>query len=112
MTSSFTPSKNFELPQNNSYVDDWDVPNNANFTAIDTAFGGHTNLNATSLSGIVTLTSTQYQPPIIIITGTLSADVNYQLPSGVGGVWSIFNNTTGPHTVTFSSAGRGAVEAH
>lgn len=110
MTSSFTPNKNLELPAHNDYVDDWDVPNNADFTAIDTALGGHTNLNATSLSGVVTLTSTQYTPPIILITGTLSADVNYQLPSGVGGVWSIFNNTTGAHNVTFSSAGGGSVE--
>lgn len=105
--STFTPNKNLELPANNADVNTWDVPMNADFTAIDKAFGGITNINAVGASGTVTLTATQYTPPIISIGGALTANVNYQFPSGVGGVWVIGNGTSGANTVTFSSGGGG-----
>lgn len=107
MTSSFTPNKSLELPANGDDVNIWDGPVNADFTATDTCFGGVTNLNVVSASGTVALTLTQYRPPIIIISGALTANVTYQLPSGVGGVWAVFNNTTGNFAVIMSSAGGG-----
>jgi hypothetical protein len=124
MTSTYTTNKSIERPANNDYVNTWDLPVNADFTTIDTALGGNQILNPTGLSGVVTLTTstsgvapftttTQWQAPNLIIgaslTGvaTLTANVNYRLPSGVGGVWTIYNNTTGAFTVTFSSAGGG-----
>ncbi len=107
MVSTFTTNKSLEQPANGDDVDTWDVPVNANSSAIDAAFGGTTALNATAASGVVTLTTTQYRPPFITITGALTSAVNYQVPSGVGGEWSISNATTGAFAITFSSAGGG-----
>lgn len=107
MASTFTTNKLLEKPGNGDYVNTWDVPVNEDWDFIDNAFGGTTNINAVGASGTITLTTSQFRPPNIIIAGLLTANVNYQLPSTVGGVWSIYNNTTGNFTVTFSSAGGG-----
>jgi hypothetical protein len=106
-----TNSKSFLLPTYNEYVTDptgWTNPVNLNWTDIDDAFGGVTNINAVAASGTIALTLTQYRPPNIIISGALSNDVNYQLPTGVGGIWSVHNNTSGAHTITISSGGGGS----
>ncbi len=108
MTSTYTTNKSLEKPANNDYVDTWQIPVNGDWDIIDRCFGGVTNINVVAVSGTVTLTSTQYQAPIIILTGLLTANVNYQLPSGIGGYWSVYNNTTGSFSVTISSAGGGS----
>lgn len=102
-----TPNKGLTLPANGSDVDTWDAPMNANFTAIDTALGGITVVTVTGASGTVVLTSTQYTPPVLYFSGTLSASVIYQVPSGVGGVWVAVNGTSGAFTLTISSGGGG-----
>ena len=107
MPSSFTTNKLLEKPAFNSYVDDWNTPVNADMDDIDTAFGGTTLLNATAQSGVVNLDISEYRPPIIAVSGLLTSSVNYQLPSGKGGVWTVYNNTTGAFSITFSSAGGG-----
>lgn len=111
MTSTFSPNKSLELPASGDYVNTWATPVNADWTAIDTSFGGLTSINVVSASGTIVLSVDQYRPPNIVISGLLTANVNYQLPSGVGGTWSIFNNTTGAFSVTFSSAGGGTAVA-
>jgi len=125
MVSTYTTNKKIEQPANNDYVGNWNLPVNADWSTIDTCFGGYQVLNPTGLSGVVVLTSStsgtqpytttaQWQAPNIVIgtslsgVATLTANVNYQLPSGIGGIWSIYNNTTGAFTVTFSSAGGGS----
>lgn len=105
--STFTTNKGIEQPTSGSYNNTWDVPVNADWGIIDNAFGGTTNLNATGASGTNTLALAQYQPPNIVITGTLSANVVYSIPSGVGGLWTIYNNTSGAYTVAFASGGGG-----
>lgn len=107
MTSSYTTNKNIEKPSNGSFVNTWDVPVNTDWDAIDASLGGTTTLNAVGASGIVALSVSQYRPPTIIVTGALTANVNYQLPAGVGGQWVVFNNTTGAFTITISSASVG-----
>ena len=107
MPSTFTTNKLLEKPAYNSYVDDWNTPVNGDMDDIDTAFGGTTLLNATSASGIVVLSIGEYRPPIIGVTGLLTDNVNYQFPSGKGGIWTVLNNTTGAFSVTFSSGGAG-----
>lgn len=104
---SFTSNLTLEKPANNSNVNVWDVPVNSNSDILDAFAGGHTSLSATAASGVVALTATQYRPRIILVTGVLTAAVNYQLPSGVGGTWAVFNNTTGAFALTWSSAGGG-----
>jgi hypothetical protein len=109
MTSTFTTNKSIEKPANGDYVNDWNVPVNADWDIIDKAFGGITTLNVTGQSSTpVTLTSTQYIPLILNITGTLTANVTYTIPSGIGGQWIAANNTTGAYTVTISSGGAGS----
>ena len=108
MVSSYTPNKYIEKPANGDYNNTWSTPVNNDWDVIDTAFGGTTTINAVGASGTVTLTVSQYRPPIIAITGALTANVNYQLPAGVGGFWHIFNNTSGAFSVLLSSAGGGS----
>ena len=108
MVSSYTPNKYLEKPANNDYIDDWNVPNNGDWDVVDQAFGGSTSLSVTGVSATpVTLTTTQYRSLILNISGTLTANVTYQLPSGVGGQWVVNDTTTGAFTVTISSLGGG-----
>jgi hypothetical protein len=107
MASSFTTNKLIEKPASGDYVNTWAAPVNNDWDIIDTSFGGVTNLNATGLSGTTTLTISQYRPPIIKVTGTLTANVTYLIPAGVGGYWSVYNNTTGSYLLTFVSGGGG-----
>jgi hypothetical protein len=107
MTSSFTTNKNLELPGNGDYVDTWNVPVNGDMNIIDQAFGGVTSLNATS--GSATLTDTQYRSLILSISGAITSDVTYTIPSGVGGQWVVNNATTTSNAsrVIFASGGGG-----
>ena len=107
MASTYTTNKSIEKPANGDYVNTWNVPVNGDFDIIDASLGGTTTLNATGASGTVTLSSTQYRPPTIIVTGVLTASVTYRVPSGVGGQWIVFNNTSGAFNVTFDSGGAG-----
>lgn len=102
-----TPNKDLELPAHGSEIDTWDVPVNSNSTDIDTAFGGTASINATAASGTVALSAAQYVPRFIVVSGTLTAAVNYQFPAGVRGQWYVTNSTTGAFSLTFSSADGG-----
>jgi hypothetical protein len=102
---SFTGNKNLELPANGSYVGFWNVPMNGDMTIIDSALGGAANL--TTLSGAYTLTVDDYQPLILNLAGTLTANVTYTIPSGVGGQWIVNNQTDGAFTVTFTTGAVG-----
>lgn len=108
MVSTYTPNKVLEKPGNGDYVDTWNIPVNDDMDFIDQAFGGVTNLNATG--GSATLTDTEYRSLILNITGSLTGNVIYTIPSGVGGQWVIYNNTSGNYTVTFASGGGGNTE--
>ena len=108
MVSSYTTNKQIEKPANGDYNNTWSTPVNSDWDIIDKAFGGTTAINAVGASGTVTLTATQYQAPIVVITGSLTSNVNYQLPAGVGGFWYIFNNTSGAFSILFSSASGGS----
>src|ERR1700704_592512 len=105
MTSTFSTNKGLEEPASGDYVNAWATPVNSNWTAIDAALGGTTSIVVTGISApITTLTLTQYRPPNIEFTGTLGANLNYQIPTGVGGMWSINNATTGAFSLAFSIA--------
>ena len=108
MTSTYSTNKAIEEPANGDYVNTWSTPVNSNFNIIDKAFGGHLIINATGASGTTALTTAQYQNLYILFSGTLSANVNYQVPSGVGGQWVVYNGTSGAFTLTLSSGGGGS----
>jgi hypothetical protein len=115
--SSLTLNKKILKPAYNEFASEatgWSGPVNADFDIIDYSFGGTQVLIPTGIpSSTIDLTPSEYQPAIIVIgqtasiAGVLSGNLVYRFPSGVGGVWSVFNNTTGAFTVTFSSAGGG-----
>ena len=119
MASSYTTNKDFEKPGNGDYVDTWNVPVNGDLNVIDYALGYAISFNATAGSQTLgsydhttkVLATYSYVPLIINITGAISANVIYTIPSGVGGQWIIRNTTTdvtgGPWTVTFASGGGG-----
>jgi hypothetical protein len=105
MPSTFTTNKNIEKPANNSYVDDWDTPVNADWDIIDRAFGGTHTVSLTNTN--VTLTQDQCQNVHILLTGALTGNVTVNFPSGVSGFYIVDNVTTGTFTVTLASAGAG-----
>lgn len=108
MTSTFTPNLGLELPGNGDYNNTWNIPLNSDYAVIDTATGGNTTINVVGASGIIALTTTQYRNRVLIFLGVLTANVNYQVPTGVGGIWVIANATSGTFTLTISSGGGGA----
>lgn len=107
MVSTLTTNLSIEKPANGDYVDTWSTPVNSDWDILDTAFGGVTAINVTGASGTVGLTLTQYRPRILRFSGTLTSNVIYQVPSGVGGVWFMTNASTGAFTISITSAGGG-----
>lgn len=98
-----TTNKGLNQPALNAT--NWNTPLNDNFGYIDAALGGTTSINVTGVgTTAVTLTLTQYQSLILNFTGTLTANVTYQVPSGVGGQWIVANNATGAFTLTIRTA--------
>lgn len=108
MVSTFTTNKGLIKPANGDDIDTWDQPVNADWDITDKALGGSLVINVVAASGTIALTLTQYQNLTITFSGLLTSNVNYQIPSGVGGNFYFFNNTTGAFTVTISSAGAGS----
>ena len=67
--------------------------------------------SVTMTNANVTLTALQYNKPIIVISGTLSGNLNLIFPAMVG-KWIVINNTLGAYTVTCKTAsGTGVVAA-
>jgi len=87
----------------------WDVPLNANFGYIDQALGSTTSIPVAGVPATpVVLTDVQYRSMSIAFSGLLGNNVTYQIPSGVGGTWSVFNDTTGAFTVTIDNVAVGS----
>lgn len=103
-----TANKGLAEPANGSL--NWDVPLNTNFGIIDAALGSTTTIDVTGIGTTpVTLLPAQYQSLIIAFTGTLTANVTYQVPSGVGGQWIISNAAvslppSANYTITFRTS--------
>jgi hypothetical protein len=109
MPSTFTTNKNIEQPASGSYNNAWAAPVNADWTDIDNALAGTAVISVTGASGTNALVIAQYQPPNIEFTGTLTAAVVYALPATVGWLGTVYNNTSGAFTLTFSSSGGGSI---
>jgi len=104
--STFTPNKNIQMPASGSFNNDWDVPVNADWAIIDNAFGGNTLIDVTGVAaGTYALTLSEYTPINIQFTGTISGNLVYVLPAGVGGIWTVGNTTTGAFSLTFGISG-------
>jgi hypothetical protein len=106
--STFTPNKNIQEPASGSFNNAWATPVNANWSIIDEAFGGVTSIVVTGVSGTTVLTTTQYTPLILEFTGTATANLIYEIPSGVGGMWAISNTASGAFTITIRTGSSGS----
>lgn len=101
-----TTNKDLAQPVVNST--NWDVPLNANTGVIDAALGGNTTKNVTGVGTTpVVLTTSEYQKLILTLSGTLTANVTYHIPSGVGGQWVVRNATSGAFTLTIGNVAGG-----
>lgn len=108
--STFTPNKDLIEPANGSFNNIWDEPLALNWTSIDASFGGNTAINVTGVSaGTYALLLAQYQPPNIAFSGTIGGNLMYVLPAGVGGIWTVLNNTSGAFTLQIGVSGGSAV---
>ena len=85
----------------------WNVPLNSNFEIIDAALGKKIDISVTGITNTQTLSAAQYQNLILNFTGVLTANLIYQVPSGVGGQWIITSAATGAFTITFRTAAAG-----
>lgn len=84
--------------------DNWDVPLNANFAAIEKAFGN--SVDITTVSGNVPLTDGQPGYMCLRCVGALTGNLTLQVPNGTAGQWVVVNATTdaigGPWTVSIT----------
>lgn len=96
MADPTTTNRSLYVPTRGSDVGTWDVPVNANFTAIDTLFGGVTTIAVSSSN--VTLNTSQCQNAVIRLTGVLSANIDVIFPT-VAAIYTVENLTTGAYYV-------------
>lgn len=110
MASTFTTNKSIEKPASGDYNNAWAAPVNADWDDVDAALGGVAVINVTGVGGpTIALVIAQYRPPNIEFVGAMGADLTYDLPAGVGGVWSIRNATSGGHALSIGSVGGGSL---
>lgn len=105
MTSTYTSNKNIEKPANGDYPDTWNVPVNNDWDIIDKALGSAVTKTLSNVDVFLTISEAQNQQ--IVLTGSLTGNVNVVIPykylsstEAVGGTWVVYNNTTGSYTVT------------
>lgn len=105
MTSTFTTNKSLEKPAIGD--PNWGGPLNSDFGIIDKALGSVTTITLGGTTPVV-ITDVQYQNMGIVLSGTLSANIVCQIPSGIGGFWIVRTTATmGDYTITFANAGGG-----
>jgi hypothetical protein len=113
MASSYTGNKQIEKPANGDYPNTWNVPVNNDWDILDKALGSAVTKALTNLP--VNLTREEAQNQQIVLTGTLTGNVQIFLPlkilsasEAVGGSWIVYNNTSGSFTVTLFTAAPGS----
>ena len=117
MADPTTSNTLLAVPTRGSDVGTWDLPVNANSTAIDGYFGGVVTISASNVpitltapAGVVTPTAGPFQSQnkILKFTGTLTGNVQVTLP--LPGEYTIQNLTTGAFVLSFK-AGAGNIVA-
>lgn len=103
MPSTFSPNKILELQATGENDGTWGSKANANFSIIDKALGGRTNLDVSGNTD-VTLSAGQAQNIYHNLTGTLTGNINYIFPASAGGLYVIKNATSGAFTITVKIA--------
>ena len=110
MTDPVTSNYSLTLPTVGSDAGTWGgIQNNNTFSPIDAALGS--NLAITITNSNVSLTTTQFQNAIFVLTGTLTGSYSLIIPLSpnsatvaCGGRFVVVNNTTGAYTITVLTA--------
>ena len=116
MSTTYLPTKHLGYPAFGDSGASWTSAINASLANVDSAFGGLQTFSLGAASGTISVNANVYNgaypanvasyiPLSWTLTGTLTANVNLQIPASTGGLW-IVNNlcTMGSYTVTFSAA--------
>ena len=101
MSTSTTTNKGLTKVTVGTEVGTWGPYINSDMDIIDKALGGTVSYALSSSNQTVSSTDAQNQR--ILLTGTLTANINLVFPSGVGGDWVVTNSTAnsgGPWAVT------------
>jgi hypothetical protein len=101
MTTATTTNKQLYLITPGTEVGAWGPYINSTTSILDKALGS--TLTVAMAAANVTLSSADAEYQRILITGTLSANLNLTFPAGVGGAWIVTNSTSnsgGPWTIT------------
>lgn len=114
MPDAYTPNFSILQPQQGGDVGTWGtLLNNGVMAVLDNILGSNYSTQITSTD--VTLTTTQYQNGIFILSGTLTGNRNFILPlqtgavgTAVGGKFVVVNNTAGAYTLTVKTAAANA----
>lgn len=89
------------------HQNDWGAQTNANLTKLESAIAGSTSV---LLGGSdYTLSDTEARAKILVLSGTLSANVNVLVPAGRTKNWIVSNQTAGSFTVTVKPVGGAGV---
>jgi hypothetical protein len=103
MADPQTPNIGLNVPTTGSDTGTWGLSLNANFDAIDSAFGGSTTIPI--VGGTVTLIATQLPFATIQFTGILTSNATIVVPA-YSGELTFVNNCTGAFTVTVELNGQ------
>jgi microcystin-dependent protein len=93
MVSQFTPSLQLEQPARGDYLNDWDLPANANYSAIDLGVGGFTTISGIT-GGTINLTQAQANSAMLSLTGSLTSNAIINYPTTSGGRKVLFPAVT------------------
>lgn len=108
MPSASSSNKNYELMATGENNGTWGTKTNANLSIVDLNFGGRLNLSVAGSSD-VTVTNSQAQNLYHKLTGVLTGNISYILPT-VGSYYIIDNQTSGSFSITVKmSTGLGVV---
>src|SRR6516164_6242874 len=92
MAETYTTNKSFAQVTPGTDSGTWGPFVNNNVGILDTMLGGVATIPLTNAN--VQLSSGQYQCMFVKLTGALTGNIQLTWPGGVGGFWTIINQTT------------------